>query len=70
MRETKGVMYSAQCGKFTGCGVGAKPLPQEASSGLSTVLQPGTLTARVLTLCSYLHIMPVGQMKLSLIRQI
>lgn len=59
MRETKGVMYSAQCGKFTGCGVGAKPLPQEASSGLSRVLQPGTLTAGVLTLCSYLHIMPV-----------
>lgn len=33
MRETEGVVYSAQCGKFTaGCGVGAEPLPREADS--------------------------------------
>lgn len=41
MRETKGVMCSAQCGRFTGYGVRAESLPQEASP----VLQPGTLTA-------------------------
>lgn len=51
MRETKGIMCSAQCGRFTGCGVGADPLPQEASSVLE--YSPATRDSHCWILCSY-----------------